>query len=246
MLSTGPSFDLQTALTLARASQVAYGEMPNEFLDVRPLGTSDCGRCTLLTAGGQDVLAFRGTKNLRDLLTDGNAWLDSIDNYPGLVHRGFAHAVHDLWKWFGWRFGQRGVWITGHSMGGAMATLASVRLKAAGVNVAGVYTFGCPRVGDSEFSQAYGAAQFRVIDAIDFVPHLPAAFAYRHVGTAVTVNAGTVQVGTTWLQSFSNFLTRMTAEGLLKEAGEAWQDHGIGKYIEQLEAAEAAELARAA
>lgn len=46
------------------------------------------------------------------------------------------------------------IWVTGHSLGGALAALAAVSLKCRGFNIAGLYTFGQPRVGDWAFSKA--------------------------------------------------------------------------------------------
>lgn len=47
------------------------------------------------------------------------------------------------------------IWLTGHSLGAALATLVAAGLKDSGYNVAGVTTFGSPRVGDSHFEQVH-------------------------------------------------------------------------------------------
>jgi len=41
--------------------------------------------------------------------------------------------------------------VTGHSLGGAIATLAVAELISKGIQVDNLYTFGSPRVGDSNF-----------------------------------------------------------------------------------------------
>ena len=51
-------------------------------------------------------------------------------------------------RWTSW---QKPVWITGHSLGGALATVAAWRLLKLGVNVKGLYTFGSPRAGNHAF-----------------------------------------------------------------------------------------------
>ena len=51
-------------------------------------------------------------------------------------------------RWTSW---QKPVWITGHSLGGALATVAAWRLLKMGVNVKGLYTFGSPRAGNHAF-----------------------------------------------------------------------------------------------
>ena len=43
------------------------------------------------------------------------------------------------------------IWVTGHSLGGAIATLAATSLSVQKFNVKGLYTFGQPRIGNGEF-----------------------------------------------------------------------------------------------
>ncbi len=65
------------------------------------------------------------------------------------------------------------VFITGHSLGAAVATLASLDLHA--FNIA-TYTFGCPRVGSPTFAAAYdkfAPNNFRVTSGWDIIPPMP-------------------------------------------------------------------------
>lgn len=50
------------------------------------------------------------------------------------------------------------LWITGHSLGGALSTLYAARIKTLGYSIDGIYTYGSPRVGDKRFVDAYQAA----------------------------------------------------------------------------------------
>src|SRR5690606_37727833 len=68
--------------------------------------------------------------------------------------------------------------LTGHSLGGALAVLATAVLKIGlRMPVAGVYTYGQPRVGDAEFCRVYDQVlkdiTFRYVNDADVVPHLP-------------------------------------------------------------------------
>mmetsp|Transcript_12332 Transcript_12332/g.25092 ORF Transcript_12332/g.25092 Transcript_12332/m.25092 type:complete len:190 (-) Transcript_12332:199-768(-) len=71
------------------------------------------------------------------------------------------------------------LWITGHSLGGALAVHAAVDLRLAGNEITGVYTFGQPRVGNRAFAQWFSAGlgtsrpHYRVTHRFDPVPHLP-------------------------------------------------------------------------
>jgi hypothetical protein len=82
------------------------------------------------------------------------------------------------------------LWVTGHSLGGALAKLWALWAVARGHEVAGVYTFGQPRVGDASFATLYNSVlrdrSFRVVHADDIVPRVPWMLSrYRHAGHEV-------------------------------------------------------------
>jgi hypothetical protein len=85
--------------------------------------------------------------------------------------------------------------LVGHSTGGALATLAAYDLHLHGFNVAEVWTFGSPRVGDAVFANAWNAAlrdkSFRVVNGMDGVVHYPRAPMFHHVGTEYYVQSPT-------------------------------------------------------
>ncbi|WP_417789243.1 lipase family protein [Terasakiella pusilla] len=62
------------------------------------------------------------------------------------------------------------LYITGHSLGGAIAIVATYVL--ASDRIAACYTFGAPRVGNMEFGQSIKVPIYRFINANDIVPHL--------------------------------------------------------------------------
>ncbi len=71
------------------------------------------------------------------------------------------------------------VWITGHSLGGALATLAADQLIREKIlesdDIGGVFTFGQPRVGDGQFSNEYRLhdRHFRFVNNNDVVTRVP-------------------------------------------------------------------------
>ena len=73
---------------------------------------------------------------------------------------------------------KRKIWITGHSLGAALATLAADRYR----NVKGLYTYGSPRVGDKDFKKNFRMNTYRFVNNNDIVTKVPPAGMYRHVG----------------------------------------------------------------
>jgi triacylglycerol lipase len=132
------------------------------------------------------VVSFRGTQNVGNCLTDAETALVSRFPYMGRVHSGFAEAVDAVWPQIVRLLGQpshrRPLWVTGHSLGGAMATLASARLAGVGYSVRAVYTYGSPRPGDQVFHRSYRLPNYRFVHDDDIVPHLPFRWCYKHVG----------------------------------------------------------------
>jgi hypothetical protein len=119
------------------------------------------------------VLAFRGTD--KDDPTD---LADDLDVLPeawrtgGKVHSGFAQALTEIWAGIDdalTEANRTALLFTGHSLGAAMATLAS-SLSAP----KSLYTFGSPRVGDQDFVESLrGLVNHRYVDCCDVVTRLP-------------------------------------------------------------------------
>jgi Lipase (class 3) len=137
------------------------------------------------------VVAFRGTMELNldsaptvlDWLDDFNADPITAPGYPGQVHRGFSESLGFLWDRLlaevkRQRVGSlaaQPVYVTGHSKGGAMASLAAWKLKHGNQIQTQVVTIASARTGDIAFANAYEAriSQTRYEYADDIVPHLP-------------------------------------------------------------------------
>jgi triacylglycerol lipase len=127
-------------------------------------------------------ITFRGTEplNFEEWLADINYNQRKLaDQVPGRVHGGFADSLETIMGRLSKAVssGSR-LFITGHSLGGALAVLAAALFEMQlGVDVSAVYTYGQPRVGDKVFSSAYdqvlGNATFRYVNDLDLVPHVP-------------------------------------------------------------------------
>ena len=126
---------------------------------------------------GMLVLAFRGTeKSPRDWKTDLRAKLVPArdERKPGLIHQGFQesyYAVEALIEKELARFPGEPLYLTGHSLGGALAVVATRFLDAG--DLAACYTFGSPRVGDLSLAAEFRTPIYRLVNAADAVPRLP-------------------------------------------------------------------------
>ena len=74
------------------------------------------------------------------------------------------------------------IYITGHSLGGALAQIAAAELG--DDQVAACYTFGSPRVGNMYFDLWVKTPSYRVVNYADIVPQVPLPIGYRHSGDA--------------------------------------------------------------
>jgi len=128
------------------------------------------------------VLSFRGTDkdDPTDLMDDLNATPQPWQA-GGKVHSGFAKALLEVWpgvKAALQEFAQYRFLFTGHSLGAAMATLASSLQKPAAL-----YTIGSPLVGDQAFADLLqGLDNHRYVDCCDLVPRVPPeVLGYAHI-----------------------------------------------------------------
>jgi hypothetical protein len=134
------------------------------------------------TAPKWAALVFRGTEQkVADVISDLGLSVPLLRK-EAIVHRGFKRALDVVWDEIKSSLDQLGdvpLFMTGHSLGAALATLAAARHPPRAV-----YTFGSPLVGNHAFVETLnGVPIHRVVDDIDgvtFVP--PPLLGYEHVG----------------------------------------------------------------
>jgi pimeloyl-ACP methyl ester carboxylesterase len=144
----------------------------------------------VLSTEGVSVIAFRGTDDVPDWVANLKTLAVSTPN--GRVHRGFDNAyqsvsgqIHRLLK--GKRLDDK-VWVTGHSLGGALAVLCAYDLES-GQNrsIQGLITFGQPMVGRNDFADHINSIldgkYAHLVNESDVVPRIPPS--YRHCGSLV-------------------------------------------------------------
>ena len=233
-----------SALDLARASALAYEDVATvraayPLADVTLLDRDD-SQAYVIQSRQDTLVAFRGTQvtenfSVTDIIR--NAKIRPVTWRPGLipggrVHRGYKEGseaiADDLADAMKQSKGPH--YYTGHSLGGAEATLARTRAPYPQLTV----TFGAPKVGDEEFVASYRHIPLvRYVHGHDIAPkHARPWLGYRHGGILVELNrsGGLVTRPWRWYDELIIPILAGVAVGAF--------DHRIGEYIAKLEGAE--------
>lgn len=160
----------------------------------------------------QVVVSFRGTQSIRNWVANVDITTDDCDDLPVSsdsdckIHSGFNEAYNQVKEsMFTFIANASSTYpnytlvVTGHSLGGAVGTIAAANLRAQGYPC-DLYTFGSPRVGNEDFVNFVNdqeGSEFRVTHLDDPVPRLPPSTfllgSYRHTSPEywLTVEGGT-------------------------------------------------------
>ena len=161
------AYSLENAAVLADFSHLAYFKPAFVENQLKQWGYTSFqwieGKKTdtqgfLAEKGNYQMISFRGTESIKDIITD--VWFRKTNAYggKGKVHSGFEDAVNEIWESLVKALDKRkNIYISGHSLGGALAQLMAHRLAINNYKVLGVYTFGSPRVGNLKFKNEYDA-----------------------------------------------------------------------------------------
>uniref|UniRef100_A0AC34RQR6 Fungal lipase-like domain-containing protein n=1 Tax=Panagrolaimus sp. JU765 TaxID=591449 RepID=A0AC34RQR6_9BILA len=151
-----------------------------------------CSGFTAVSQGDQAIIiSFRGSQGFLQILSEGGESVFGkkvTSPIGGGVSEYFYNAFDQIWnagmkndfitlknQYPGYK-----IWVTGHSLGGSMASICASLIVATNLAPASnvyLYTFGQPRTGDTDFASKHDAlnlaATNRVTHSHDIVPHVP-------------------------------------------------------------------------
>ena len=238
---------LERSLLFARLSSISYRELEETSGKAKTLGfpttkfyTKDGAQAYLFSNDNDLVIACRGTEPTQwaDIKSDINA-LPVRSETVSRVHKGFKDAVDELWPEIEIDISndKRNIWLCGHSLGAAMATIMTSRLwhNLDLKDPEELYTFGSPRVGWSGYVKDAGFVHHRWRNNNDIVTTVPfILMGYKHHGKQRYLNAyGNLRNPNGWQRVKDKF--RGFWMGLKKGKIDSFSDHSITQYVRNIE-----------
>lgn len=184
----------RTAWLMAEMSRLAYIKFENNADELKvALSNATFELIQIFSSGGTQaflakrtsdrmaVLSFRGTEkeDPQDIITDLNVGFYRDEN--GIkIHNGFYRAFEFVKKDIidaVQKVKDFALYVTGHSLGGALALIATRALNSD--NLAACYTFGSPKVGNEEFDDEIKPPIYRIVNAYDIVPFSPPTYIFE-------------------------------------------------------------------
>lgn len=240
---------LRQSLLFAEIAKLAYYPDDSVRETVAVLGfenvkyfENDGAQAYIFTHTHDAIVACRGTEahEWNDVKADANA-LHALAESVGRVHCGFKREADDLWPRLedALQSNERTLWFTGHSLGGAMATICAGRCKISAIpsDPHALFTFGSPRVGNNRYINFVPLRHYRWVNNNDIVARVPPSWmGYRHSGQELYLDAfGRFRKYRTWRR----FRDRM--HGLIVAVAR-WEfdylaDHSMNRYVQYIQRA---------
>lgn len=222
------SYDEATSLSLAVACDLAYKSKTMVSTTVEDWGYTFHGfinvvkkpdidtQCFVMSDEKNIVVVFRGSESLQDWFANFQTVYDPGPLKNTKAHEGFQDslfpAVIGITNFIDQASPSgKKIWITGHSLGGALSSLFAGMLLENEYSVYGLYTFASPRPGDGAFEKLLNkkvtGPHYRVVNFGDVVPHVPPEPFYSHPGKRIILKARTKQrTKTSWWKERINAL----------------------------------------
>ena len=222
----------------ARTAAKIEGFTKTEFVDI------DGAQAYIFYNNTDLIIACRGTQpgNMNDIYADLQVFqADSVTGNK--IHQGFKEEVDKIYDKVESILARRGlakkIWVCGHSLGGAMATILAQRLEfKGGYDVDTLYTYGSPRAGGPKF-RAWCDKHLnhqRFVNNNDVVPCVPTFFRWRHSGKCHYIKStGEVTNLGRWSSERIRDKGSSLLKAMFKGRFDLISDHNINDYILHLE-----------
>ena len=185
------------------------------------------------------IIACRGTevKQLSDIQADLSISKTQADH--GKLHIGFNHYVDKVWADIAMNVlnaKNKKIWVTGHSLGAAMATIMAYRFATyEGCSTPeALFTYGSPRVGDRTFINYFNTLPFahhRWVNDGDIITKIPLTPFFYHCGIMHHIDASGVPT-LNYERTFNpmRLLGLTSPKGILNMVMGDAKDHSSDKY----------------
>ncbi len=252
-------FDIVIAKTMIDFSRLAYKDEPEIREELERMGfefqafLNDDETDTqgfVATDSSKIYVAFRGTESIVDFFTDilivktpfppTKRWFFKPKAHFGFVnsYEGVKKQLLDLISTLLLSKPYE-VYITGHSLGGALATLAAIDIRERFRPHVCVYTFGSPKVGNRWFKWKFNRSvrnSFRVVHDDDIVAWLP-PMGFHHVKTLVFIDSnGNIDINPSFpkriIESMDDVFATITGSAI-KDHFSRYYDKWITKNYEE-------------
>ena len=241
----------QRRLIFAKFSKYAYLDLPEATAAAKLEGFKNTvlvdreGAQAYIFYNKTDlIIACRGTQpgEMNDIYADLEIFkADSVTGNK--IHQGFKEEVDKIYSSVIDIISRRGLakklWVCGHSLGGAMATILAQRIEyLGGYDVDTVYTYGSPRAGGPKF-RAWCDKNLnhqRFVNNNDVVPCVPTFLRWRHSGQChyITSTGKVTNLGR-WSSERIRDKGWSLLKTIFKGRFDLISDHNIDDYIYHLE-----------
>lgn len=241
----------ERSLLFAKLSSIAYSDETEAAKAAKKLGFTqtefynrDGAQAFRFATKTDMVIACRGTQpsEFNDIKADLRA-IPTISETVSRVHKGFKSEVDELWPMIREDIEDattKKVWVTGHSLGAAMATIIASRLclddTLPTTNTEELYTYGSPRVGWRRYCNSLPVVHHRWRNNNDIVTTVPPIlFGFVHHGELCYIDhLGNVRKNMGyWAQKWDKL--QGIWKGMKIMRIDSFSDHSIGDYIKHLE-----------
>lgn len=246
-----PEFNYELAKTLLNLSAEAYNDEDKFDLSGENIEKLYCFSDTKLESMAYLtyssvfnclMVGFRGTSNPNSLIRDIVAIKETYPKgkYPALftpkVHKGALQAYlalrDEVFSKIKVELKSRNIntlYVTGHSLGGALATICAYDCQSEFPDVeVGMYNFGSIRTGNLPFAMKYNKLvpnTYRIVNNEDFGARFPKLL-YKHVGKLVFISNRKLRINPS---RFFQFLENLD-NPIGIATGQAVFDHLVHKY----------------